>query len=498
MDSDADGTVFIGQSAGAANTSGRYNTAVGFESFKTNVDGDFNTAIGYQALETMEPSGGVGNNTVVGYNAAQALTTGSSNVAIGSVALGTGAVTGSDNIAIGKSAGEDITSGSSNILIGTDAGYKTTDVDKAVIIGTGAAGANMTADADGTIAIGYQAGLVIADGQFNTVVGYQALKAQVSGDSSTAIGYQALKSSAISSGDVGNTAIGYKACEDLTTGQANIAIGRGAMSTTTTGGENICIGVNAMDDTDAGSTSLASGQNIFIGTNSGGGTWVDANTQGNVGVGTNTMNGALDGALSNTCIGQSAGNDMRENDYCVAIGYNAQASANDATQEITLGDSNITVLRCNDTSIGSLSDQRDKTDVEDYPSSGGLNFINKLRPVLFTWDKRQWYGEPDEEYNEENGFPEGHIRENVLGTSDGSKKSAVKDAEHPFGGARMGFLAQELETAIDEVDAEFMKNMDMVYKSNPERLETKIGDLITPLVKAIQELSAKVTALENA
>ena len=136
--------------------------------------------------------------------------------------------------------------------------------------------------------------------------------------------------------------------------------------------------------------------------------------------------------------------------------------------------------------------------MEDYPSSGGLNFINKLRPVLFTWDRRQWYGEPDEEYNEENDFPEGHVRENVLGTPDGSKKSAVKDAEHPHGGARMGFLAQELDSAIDEVDAEFMKNMDMVYKSNPERLETKPAHLITPLIKAVQELSAKVEALENA
>ena len=62
----------------------------------------------------------------------------------------------------------------------------------------------------------------------------------------------------------------------------------------------------------------------------------------------------------------------------------------------------------------------------------------------------------------------------------------------------MGFLAQELDSAIDEVDAEFMKNMDMVYKSNPDKLETKLGHLITPLIKAVQELSAKVTVLENA
>jgi hypothetical protein len=37
-----------------------------------------------------------------------------------------------------------------------------------------------------------------------------------------------------------------------------------------------------------------------------------------------------------------------------------------------------------------------------------------------------------------------------------------------------------------------------VYDANPEKLEASYGKLIPVLVKAIQELSAKVTALENA
>jgi hypothetical protein len=38
--------------------------------------------------------------------------------------------------------------------------------------------------------------------------------------------------------------------------------------------------------------------------------------------------------------------------------------------------------------------------------------------------------------------------------------------------------------------------LDLVYESNPERLEAKYGNLIPVLTKAIQELSAKVAELE--
>ena len=38
--------------------------------------------------------------------------------------------------------------------------------------------------------------------------------------------------------------------------------------------------------------------------------------------------------------------------------------------------------------------------------------------------------------------------------------------------------------------------LDLVMEENPDKLEAKQGKLIPVLVKAIQELSAKVTALE--
>ena len=108
-------------------------------------------------------------------------------------------------------------------------------------------------------------------------------------------------------------------------------------------------------------------------------------------------------------------------------------------------------MRCNDQSIGSLSDSRDKTDVIDSPY--GLDFINTVRPVQFLWDTR-----------------EGNVKD---------------------GSTRIGFLAQELLAATDGNNAV----LDLVLDDNPEQLEAKYGNLLPIAIQAIQDLSAQVDAL---
>ena len=68
-----------------------------------------------------------------------------------------------------------------------------------------------------------------------------------------------------------------------------------------------------------------------------------------------------------------------------------------------------------------------------------------------------------------------------------SREGNVKD-----GLTRLGFIAQELLEAADGHN----DVLDLVYESNPERLEAKYGNLIPVLAKAVQELSAKVAELE--
>ena len=152
----------------------------------------------------------------------------------------------------------------------------------------------------------------------------------------------------------------------------------------------------------------------------------------------------------NTILGVDAGKTNGNNN--VYIGYQAKPSIQSASNEIVLGNSSITALRCKQTSIAGLSDQRDKTNIATISGKESLAFINQLRPVEFTWDQREWY---------DNRMP------------DGSKK----------GDTDIGFIAQDI-LACDNRDS-----YRIVATSNPERYEVAPARLIPLLVAAIQELS---------
>ena len=199
----------------------------------------------------------------------------------------------------------------------------------------------------------------------------------------------------------------------------------------------------------------------------------DGDAQFNVALGFEALN-AINGTATNnegdmnTCIGYQAGNLITTGSNCTVIGYGANASAIDATNEITLGNPSVGAVRCAEASLITLSDGRDKKDVVN--STYGLDFVESLRPVQYTWDKRV-LNEEDANFNKN-------------------------------GQKRIGFIAQELQNACGESGNEIL---DLVYESNPERLEVRYGNLIPILTKAIQELksennalSERLSALENA
>ena len=156
------------------------------------------------------------------------------------------------------------------------------------------------------------------------------------------------------------------------------------------------------------------------------------------------------GGSCNTYLGFNvAGNGYTGSNNTI-IGYGAKPAATATSNSITLGNSSITVIRAQVPSITALSDARDKTGVTTLPV--GLNFVNALRPVKFTWQMR--------EANE------------------------IKD-----GISEAGFIAQELKQAQEDFGiAEFMG---LVYDENPDKLEASPAKLIPVLVKAIQELSTE-------
>ena len=89
---------------------------------------------------------------------------------------------------------------------------------------------------------------------------------------------------------------------------------------------------------------------------------------------------------NNTANGHNAGMNLTSGDNNIFLSYNAQPSNSTISNEITLGNSSITNLRAQVTSITALSDRRDKTNI--VPIGEGLEFLKKLNPVSFTWNTR--------------------------------------------------------------------------------------------------------------
>jgi hypothetical protein len=166
----------------------------------------------------------------------------------------------------------------------------------------------------------------------------------------------------------------------------------------------------------------------------------------------NTVFGISSGALitgsNNTVAGYNAATTLTTGSNNMVLGYDANPSSATVSNEITLGNSSITTLRCAATSITSLSDARDKTNIEAIPA--GLDFISELNPVKFTWAMR-----------------------------DGGK-SGIDE---------FGFIAQELQEAQKSTGIHYPN---LVSESNPDKLEASYATLIPSIVKAIQELKTNV------
>jgi hypothetical protein len=106
--------VAIGENALLFNTTAAFNVALGAYALGATTGGD-NTAIGAKALAFSSTGH---DNTAVGYGALNYNGAGSYNVAVGSFAASTYGIDGSSNILLGFEAGEAITTGSNNIDIG--------------------------------------------------------------------------------------------------------------------------------------------------------------------------------------------------------------------------------------------------------------------------------------------------------------------------------------------------------------------------------------------
>ena len=432
----------LGEGAGAVNT-GVNNTFVGYEAGNDNTTGTNNTAVGYQALDV--------NTTGVG------------NTAVGSAALGAN-TTGADNTAVGYGALDANTTGSYNTAVGRDA-----------------LGANTTQS--GSTAVGYQAGFSNTTGYFeafgfkalysnttgtsNVAFGYQALYANTTGADNTAVGFSALDANTTGTG---NVAVGINALGSSTTGINNVALGRRALETATTPNDNVGVGNYALQATTTGSANTAVGSLALAG-----------NTTGSYS--TAVGRGALEAATGglNTALGYLAGNSITTGDKNVCIGYDVDTSGATGSDQIVIG-SSITGQGNSNVTMGSsggkiynaftvnatwtqTSDERLKKNIQN--DTLGLSFINRLRPVKYEWKASNELDQDNPYYAEEN--------------------------RRTIGVTMHGLLAQEVKTALDAEGVTTFAGWDQ----GPDGIQSISREMfISPLIKAIQELSAKVAALE--
>ena len=459
----------FGKNAGTAVTTGDSNVAVGTNAFANATTQSLNVAVGLESGRYITSQ----ENTCVGAAAGRYLGTGGKNVAIGRSAMhstlssGTGQGTGEKNVAVGFGTLFSLTSGSSNVIIGDEAGKDLTSASFSVGIGHEALSSITTTGAN--VAVGHNAGKSLTSGYGCIYIGEGCGDLATTGYYNTAVGRDALGSMTTA---VQNHAFGTNALLNVTTGNHNVAMGTSAGQSITTGNGNVCIGnaagVNRTTGSDltaiGNSTSFkneTAGQNTAVG---GAALYMNVSGNNNTAMGTNALYSCTGG--NNTAVGRYANMLLTTANANQSFGYNAgyhtttgdgninlggQPSTATASYQITLGTTSHSNLRCNDTSISSLSDERDKTDIVDLPV--GLDFLNTLKPRQFKWQTR-----------------EGNVKDNRI------------DA---------GFVAQELQTAQSSY-----KYLRLVQDENPDKLEAKQGNLIPLLVKAIQELSVKVTALE--
>jgi hypothetical protein len=239
----------------------------------------------------------------------------------------------------------------------------------------------------------------------------------------------------------------------ITSGTRNTACGDSALKALTTGGLNSSFGNNAGFTTNGTS-------NCFFGDSAG------------------LQTAAGD---NNVFIGAAAGFNQTSGSGNIYLGYDANPSSATPTDQIVIGKS-VTGQGNSNVTIGSnsgkiynaftvsatwtqTSDGRLKNNVQN--DSLGLSFINRLRPVTFTWKPSNEIDPSLPYYNE---------------TNERNTTTVIH-----------GLIAQEVKAALDAEGCSTFNGWDAGNEDTIQAISREM--FISPLIKAIQELSAANEAL---
>jgi len=254
-----------------------------------------------------------------------------------------------------------------------------------------------------------------------------------------------------------NVAIGRETLANLTIGHDNIAIGQQAIQTATEGLYNVGVGYYALQALTTGDYNMAYGNEAGV---------------------------VITEGVQNVLMGGFAGREITTGDNNICLGYNTGRTGTPGG-EITTGDN---TLRIGNQHIANshvqvdwtvASDKRDKTDVK--PAKMGLDFVNKLEPVTYHWDKRTKYTSLDD-----------------LESGKTSLSNVVHDGTHKEDWTDIGFLAQDVEKLENEYGHKLEDKSNLTFKrSDDDAYGLTYAKFVPILTKAIQELSTKNDSLET-
>jgi hypothetical protein len=447
LDSNVSGAdnVAVGSGALTALTTGNNNHAFGQGALQSNVSGGQNVAIGRLALQANTAS----NNTAVGHNAGYNNTSGASNTAIGYASLVSN-TTASNNTAVGHQAGYSNTA-ANNTFLGFAVGYANTTGTENVGVGGEGASSNTTLRFN-------------TSGSYNTAIGISALSANTTANRATAVGYQAGYSK---TSGTNFTAVGYQAGYSNTTGGENSFFGGAAGGQNTTGYRNTFLGYSC------GSEITTGNKNTIIGAYNGNQNGLDIRTltnrivlsdgDGNIGLYVDSAGSVLVGGTSKATfpsqpvVFQAGGSGtvftIERNDSSDVLEVNTFANTSTARTHYAFRNSNGAVgtiqTSGSSTSFNTSSDHRLKENVT--PLAGATDRLKQLNPSRFNF---------------------------------------IVDADTTVD----GFLAHEVQSVVPEAITGTKDAVDA--EGNPVYQGIDQSKLVPLLVATIQELEARITALE--
>jgi len=379
------------------------------------------------------------NNVIVGNYIMTGATSASNNVAVGSYIMMNPSGSGSGNVGLGTGVLCANTTGTNNIGIGQNALCANTAGVRNVAIGGQVL--NCSTDGDDNVGIGLATLWTNSTGCNNVAIGCQALYQNLTASHNIAIGSGALFTNCDGFNNVG---IGCTTLYTNCIGDCNTAVGSGGMYFNVSGCSNTVMGSRALCSNTLGCYNTVIGTEAFC-----------TNVVGHCNTALGTFAGFAGTGCGNVFLGYQAGRNETGNDKL----YISNTTANN----LVIGDFVADTI-CNggnNTAWDTSSDCRIKECVE--PISAATTTLSQLNPVTFDYTTG---------YSQIRGWGEDRRIDDY------------------------GFLAQEFETVFPQ----YVKCSDGYISSGSTVQDFRTintGHLIPVLVKAIQELEARVQELES-